>query len=56
MSSDINPKIIELINNSSKPTNIKECLFEIMEMEYEKMDVDKPKLKDKYIKLINKYK
>ena len=56
MKADINPKIIEKIRESSKSENVKEFLYDILELEYEKIDETNAKLKDDYIKLINQYK
>lgn len=56
MKSDINPNIIEKIRESSQPENVKEFLYDILELEYEKIDEANAKLKDDYIKLINQYK
>lgn len=56
MKADINPKIIEKIRESSQPENIKEFLYDILELEHEKIDEANAKLKDDYIKLINQYK
>lgn len=56
MKSDINPNIIEKIRDSSQPENVKEFLYDVLELEYEKIDEANAKLKDDYIKLINQYK
>ena len=56
MSSDINPKIIEKIRGSSQPENVKEFLYDILELEYEKIDETNAKFKEDYLKLINQYK
>ena len=56
MKSDINLNIIEKIRESSQPENVKEFLYDILELEYEKIDEANAKLKDDYIKLINQYK
>ena len=56
MRSDINPNIIEKIRNGSQPENVKEFLYDVLELEYEKIDETNAKLKDDYLKLINQYK
>ena len=56
MKADINPKIIEKIRESSQPENVKEFLYDILELEYDKIDEANAKLKDDYLKLINQYK
>lgn len=56
MKSDINPNILEKIKQSSQPDNVKEFLYDILELEYEKLDESNPKLKDQYIRLINQHK
>ena len=35
---------------------MKKFLFKILELEYDKLDESNPKLKDDYVKLIDKYK
>lgn len=54
MKSEINPDILDKVKK--QPNNIKEFLFEVLELEYDKIDEKNPKLKDDYIKLIKKYK
>ena len=54
--SEINPEIIEKINNSSVPENVKECLKELIEFEYENVDSYGVKFKDKYADSIEKWK
>ena len=56
MKSDINPNILEKIDRSSQPENMKQFLHEILELEYEKLDESNPKLKGAYVKLIKEYK
>ena len=56
MKSDINPNIIEKIRESSQPENVKEFLYDILELEYEKIDETNAKFKEDYLKLINQYK
>ena len=34
--SEINPEIIDKIDNSKVPENVKECMKELIEFEYEK--------------------
>lgn len=55
ITSDINPQIREKIENSSQPENVKYFLIKILEVEYDKIDESNVKLKDEYLKLINKY-
>lgn len=54
--SEINPNILEKVRNSDAPENVKEFLFDILELEYEKLDENNARLKDAYIKRINEYK
>lgn len=56
MKSEINPDILKKIENSSQSENMKKFLFKILELEYDKLDETNPKLKDDYVKLVNKYK
>ena len=56
MKSEINPDILEKIKNSSQYESMKKFLFKILELEYDKLDESNPKLKDDYVKLIDKYK
>ena len=56
MKSEINPDILEKIKNSSQSESMKKFLFKILELEYDKLDESNPKLKDDYVKLIDKYK
>lgn len=56
MRSDINPKIIEKIRESDKPDKFKDFLYEVLELEYEKIDETNAKFKTDYIKLVNQYK
>lgn len=53
---EINPDIINKINNSSAQENVKECLKEIIEFEYESIDQYGFKFKDKYLNSIEKWK
>lgn len=53
---EINPDIIKKINNSSAPENVKECMKEIIEFEYETIDQYGLKFKDTYLKSIEKWK
>lgn len=55
MKSEINPKIKEKIAKSSQPENVKEFLYEILELEYNHID-DNVSLKSEYHKAIQKYK
>ena len=52
MESDINPNIIKKIKNSSESENLKNFLYEILELEYNHIDETKPQLKNVYFKLI----
>lgn len=54
--SEINPNILEKVRESDAPENVKEFLFDILELEYEKLDENNARLKDAYIKRINEYK
>lgn len=54
--SEINPNILEKVRESDAPENVKEFLFDILEIEYEKLDENNARLKDAYIKRINEYK
>ena len=54
--SEINPEIINKINNSSAPENVKECMKELIEFEYENVDQYGIKFKDTYSKSIEKWK
>ena len=56
MKSEINPDILEKIKNSTQSESMKKFLFKILELEYDKLDESNPKLKDDYVKLIDKYK
>lgn len=54
--SEINPEIIKKINDSSASENVKECLKEIIEFEYDNIDEYGLRFKDKYLKTIEKWK
>jgi len=54
MNNNINDKIIEKINEISDK-NIKDFIIEALEIEYEFRDYDKPRNKEKYNNLIEKY-
>lgn len=54
--SEINPDIIKKINDSSVPENVKECMKELIEFEYENVDQFGLKFKDTYLKSIEKWK
>lgn len=54
--SEINPDIIEKINNCSASENVKECIKELIDFEYENLDQYHLKYKDKYLKSIEKWK
>ncbi len=56
MTSDINPKILEKVENSGQPDNIKNFIYEILKLEYDKLDETNPRLKEDYKKLIKEYK
>lgn len=56
MNEDINPEILEKIKNSSQPNNVKEFLYEVLDLEYDKSDEAQPRVKSEYTKLITKYK
>lgn len=55
MKSEINPNILKKIDEIDEK-NVREFLYEILEIEYEKIDETNPKLKDDYVKLIKRYK
>lgn len=54
--SEINPDIIEKINSSSASENVKECLKELIEFEYENIDEYGLRFKDTYLSTIEKWK
>lgn len=54
--SEINPEIIEKINTSLVPENVKECIKELIEFEYENVDQYGLKFKDTYLNAIEKWK
>lgn len=54
--SEINPDIIEKINNSSASENVKECLKELLEFEYEHIDDYGLRFRDTYKDTIEKWK
>lgn len=54
--SEINPDIIEKINNSLVSENVKECLKELIEFEYDNIDEYGLRFKDKYLNTIEKWK
>ena len=54
--SEINPDIINKINNSSAQDNVKECMKELIDFEYKNTDQFNVKFKDTYLKSINKWK
>lgn len=54
--SEINPDIIEKINNSSVSENVKECLKELIEFEYDNIDEYSLRFKDTYLNTIEKWK
>lgn len=54
--SEINPDIIEKINNSSVSENVKECLKELIEFEYDNIDEYSLRFKDTYLSTIEKWK
>ena len=54
MNAEINPNILKKVDE--QPENIKDFLYEILELEYNKLDEKNPVLKDDYIKLIKRYK
>ncbi len=56
MNEDINPEILKKIKESSQPENIKQFLYEILDLEYEHSDEKNPKLKNPYHKFIEHYK
>lgn len=56
MESDINPNIVKRIKNSSESENLKNFLYEILELEYNHIDETKPQLKKDYFRLIDNYK
>ena len=54
--SEINPEIIDKINNSPVAENVKECMKELIEFEYENVDQYGLKFKDFYLNSIEKWK
>ena len=54
--SEINPEIIDKINNSRVSENVKECMKELIEFEYENVDQYGLKFKDFYLNSIEKWK
>ena len=54
--SEINPEIINKINNSMAPENVKECMKELIGFEYENIDQYGLKFKDFYLNSIEKWK
>lgn len=54
--SEINPDIIEKINASSVSDNVKECLKELIEFEYDNIDEYSLRFKDTYLNTIEKWK
>ena len=56
MNEDINPEILKKIKESSQPENIKQFLYEILDLEYEHSDEKNPKLKNPYHEYIKHYK
>lgn len=53
---EINPEIITKVKESNQPDNVKEFIFKLLDLEYEKRDEERPAMKDPYVKLIKKYK
>lgn len=54
--SEINPDIIEKINNSPTSENVKECLKELIEFEYDNIDEYGLRFKETYLNTIEKWK
>lgn len=54
MNAEINPNILKKVDK--QPENIKNFLYEILELEYSKIDEESPNLKEDYMKLIKFYK
>lgn len=54
MNVEINPNILKKVDE--QPENIRDFLYEILELEVNKLDEKNPILKDDYIKLIKRYK
>lgn len=54
--SEINPEIIDKINNSQVSENVKECMKELIEFEYENVDQYGLRFKDFYTNSIEKWK
>jgi|GEM_PF-6365406 len=54
--SDINPEIIDKINKRVISENIKECMKELIDFEYQNIDEYSLRFKDKYLKTIEKWK
>ncbi len=54
--SEINPEIIDKINNSDVSENVKECMKELIEFEYNNIDKYGLKFKDTYLNSVDKWK
>ena len=54
MNAEINPNILKKVDE--QPENIRDFLYEILELEFDKLDQKNPVLKDEYIELIRIYK
>lgn len=54
MNAEINPNILKKVDE--QPENIRDFLYEILDLEYHRLDETNPNLKDDYIKLIRFYK
>ena len=54
MNAEINPNILKKVDK--QPENIRDFLYEILDLEYDRLDEKNPQLKDDYIKLIKMYK
>lgn len=54
MNNNINKKIVEKIEEIPN-TNVQNFLLDILEIEYEVRDQDKPRIKDRYEQKIEKY-
>lgn len=56
MKAELNPDILNKIEQSSVSKNIKDFLLEVLEFEYDHIDEAQPRFKDAYTKSIEKYK
>ena len=53
--SEINPNILKKVGDI-EDEKIKEFLYDVLDLEYEKLDEARPNLKKEYLELISNYK